>query len=109
VAFFRMKQMILAWTFRRPVTTRYPFEPRKVIPGSRGNLEIQVASCVFCGLCAKRCPTDALQVDRPNKNWNIDRLRCIACGGCVEVCPKKSLRLTGDHGIPTVTKDVETF
>ena len=109
MAFFQMKKMILAWTFRTPVTTKYPFEPRKICPGSRGRLDVKISDCIFCTLCAKRCPTQALDVDRTNKKWHIDRLRCISCGYCVEVCPKKCLHLTGDHGIPTVTKDMETF
>jgi formate hydrogenlyase subunit 6/NADH:ubiquinone oxidoreductase subunit I len=109
MAFFQMKKMILAWTLRKPVTTNYPFEPRKIIPGSRGRLDIQISACIFCGICAKRCPTDALVVDKPNKKWHIDRLRCISCGACTEACPKKCLQLTGDHGIPAVTKDMETF
>ncbi|MEI6971722.1 MAG: 4Fe-4S dicluster domain-containing protein [bacterium] len=109
MAFFQMTKMILGWTFRTPVTTSYPFTPRKICPGSRGRLDITIATCIFCSLCAKRCPTDALAVDKTNKKWHINRLRCISCGYCVELCPKKCLELTGDHGIPTVTKDRETF
>lgn len=109
MAFFQMKKMILGWTFRTPVTTRYPFAPRKICPGSRGRLDITISQCIFCSVCAKRCPTDALVVDKTNKKWHIDRLRCISCGYCVELCPKKCLALAGDHGIPTVTKDMETF
>ncbi len=109
MAFFQMKKMILTWALRTPVTTRYPFEPRKPIPGSRGRLDITITSCIFCGLCAKRCPTEALKVDRPAKKWHVDRLRCISCGSCVECCPKKCLKLAEDHGIPTVTRDWETY
>jgi ech hydrogenase subunit F len=109
MAFFQMKKMILAWTFRKPVTTAYPFEPRKICPGSRGRLDVKISECIFCTLCDKRCPTQALDVDKANKKWRIDRLRCISCGYCVEVCPKKCLTLTGDHGIPTATKEMETF
>jgi hypothetical protein len=52
---------------------------------------------------------DDIGVDKINKKWHIDRFRCISCGYCVEVCPQKCLALAGDHGIPTVTKDKETF
>jgi len=108
MAFFEMKKMILDWAFRKPVTTHYPFEPRQPLPGSRGNLTIQVDLCIFCGACAKRCPTDALTVDRPGKKWHIDRLRCITCGACVDCCPKKCLALAGEHSAATVTRDRET-
>ena len=109
MAFFQMKKMILSWTLRRPITTGYPFEPRKIIPGSRGRLDVQISSCIFCGICAKRCPTGALDVDKPNRKWHIDRLRCISCGACVEACPKKCLQLTGNHGIPVATRQWERF
>ena len=53
--------------------------------------------------------TGALDVDKPNRKWHIDRLRCISCGACVEACPKKCLQLTGNHGIPVATRQWETF
>lgn len=108
MSFFRMAKTILTWTFRKPVTVRYPFEPRRIIAGSRGNLRFTAATCTHCTLCAKRCPTAAITVDRPNKTWGIDRLRCISCGYCVEICPKKSLSLDTAHTVPTRTKDKET-
>lgn len=47
--------------------------------------------CVFCGLCAKNCPEEAITVDRPNKSWTVDEDKCIKCGKCVSKCPKKCL------------------
>jgi ech hydrogenase subunit F len=93
----------------KPVTTRYPFEPRRVIHGSRGRLDFARETCVFCTVCAKKCPTGALRVNRAQKRWTIDRLLCISCGFCVEACPKKSLVLAAAHSGPSVTKDRETF
>ena len=48
-------------------------------------------SCVYCTLCAKKCPVEAITVDRENKTWAVDEEKCIKCGVCVEKCPKKSL------------------
>jgi ech hydrogenase subunit F len=107
MAYFEMSRLALRWALRKPVTTRYPFEPRRVIPGSRGQLVFTKENCVYCTVCAKKCPTGALTVNRAQKKWAIDRLLCITCGYCVEACPKKSLTLTTPHGVPTVTKDVE--
>jgi formate hydrogenlyase subunit 6/NADH:ubiquinone oxidoreductase subunit I len=104
-----MAPMVFGWAFRKPVTTRYPFEPRKALDGSRGRLVFNQQTCVHCTICAKKCPTGALAVDRANKTWSIDRLRCISCGACVDACPKKSLELSTEHGVPTRTKDKETF
>ncbi|HWQ93594.1 MAG TPA: 4Fe-4S binding protein [Clostridia bacterium] len=109
MAYFEMTRLALKWALAKPATSRYPFEPRQALPGSRGRLEFSRENCVFCNICAKKCPTGALVVNRTNKKWSIDRLRCISCGYCVEACPKKSLLLSTDHGVPVVTKDREVF
>jgi len=49
--------------------------------------------CVYCGLCAKNCPENALIVDRENKTWKVEEDECVDCGTCVTVCPKKVLAL----------------
>ena len=105
--YFQMSKLALKWLWRKPITSRYPFEPRQIIAGSRGQLVFRKESCVFCTVCAKKCPTGALVVIRAQKKWAIDRLLCITCGYCVEACPKKSLELTTRHGVPAVTKDRE--
>jgi len=109
MAYFEMTKLALKWALRQPPTTRYPFEPRRAIPLSRGNLVFTRETCVFCTVCAKKCPTGALVVSRAKSRWAIDRLRCISCGYCVEVCPKKSLALDTDHATPTVTRDREYY
>jgi len=109
MSYFAMSRLALKWAVSRPATTRYPFEPRQALAGSRGSLEFQRDNCVFCTVCAKRCPTGALHVNRTKKQWSIDRLCCITCGLCVEICPKKSMALRVEHTVPTVTKDPEEF
>ena len=107
--YFTMSMLALKWALKKPSTSCYPFEPRVELPGSRGSLVFARDSCVYCTVCAKKCPTGALAVNRAQKRWTIDRLRCITCGYCVEVCPKKSLELAAAHGAPAVTKDREFF
>ena len=107
MAYFQMTRLALKWAVSKPVTTRYPFEPRVPIAGSRGLLHFALETCVFCTVCAKRCPTGAIVVRRTPKRWGIDRLLCISCGACVDACPKKSLTLTTAHGVPAITKDRE--
>jgi ech hydrogenase subunit F len=109
MAYFQMSKLALKWALSKPATSRYPFEPRQPLAGSRGRLTFKKESCVYCTVCAKKCPTGALAVNRAQKKWAIDRLLCISCGYCVESCPKKSLELTTVHGIPAVTKDREFF
>jgi formate hydrogenlyase subunit 6/NADH:ubiquinone oxidoreductase subunit I len=83
----------------RPATRRYPFQKRDSFAGSRGRLEIDIASCIFCGMCAKRCPANALSVSRDPKSWTLDPYCCILCAYCVEVCPKKCLHMNPRHGV----------
>ena len=49
--------------------------------------------CVFCGLCAKKCPYGALSVDRQTKQWRVSDRRCRECGLCAAACPKHCLSL----------------
>jgi formate hydrogenlyase subunit 6/NADH:ubiquinone oxidoreductase subunit I len=109
MAYFSMSLLALKWAVKSPVTTRYPFAPRLELPGSRGALVFTKESCVFCTVCAKRCPTGALVVNRSKRKWAIDRLRCIACGYCVEACPKDSLTFAARHMGPAITRDRESF
>jgi len=107
MSYFTMTRLVLKWAFQKPPTRHYPFEPRHVIAGSRGQLTFDPATCVYCGVCVKKCPPKAIQVHRAQKKWSIDRLMCISCGYCVEACPKKSLALSTSHGVSLVTKDRE--
>jgi ech hydrogenase subunit F len=79
----------------RPATRRYPVEVREPFIGARGTLEFDLASCVFCGLCARRCPAAAITCVREERLFAIEQLSCIACGVCVDACNKDSLRLAG--------------
>jgi ech hydrogenase subunit F len=81
----------------RPATRRYPFEVRAPFPGARGTLEFDLDTCVFCNICARRCPAAAITCVREDRYFAIEQLTCIACGVCVEVCNKNSLRLSVDR------------
>jgi formate hydrogenlyase subunit 6/NADH:ubiquinone oxidoreductase subunit I len=78
----------------RPPTRRYPIEVRDPFPGARGTLEFDLDSCIFCMLCARKCPTGAITCVRDERYFAIEQLNCIACGICVDVCSKDSLSLS---------------
>ena len=45
--------------------------------------------CASCGLCAKKCPFEAISKE---DLW-IDPLECEGCGICAEHCPQKALQM----------------
>jgi ech hydrogenase subunit F len=108
MSYFSMSKLAFKWMFSAPATSSYPFVPRLEMEGSRGWLVFNDESCVYCNVCAKKCPTGALQVVRAEKTMIIDRLSCITCGCCVEACPKGSFELSSGHGSPQTGKGRET-
>ncbi len=64
---------------------------------------VQVPSrCVYCTICAKKCPAGALEVDRAAKTWKLDEDSCVGCGTCAEACPKKAILMPGDEPVADV-------
>ena len=63
MAYFAMTKLALRWALTKPPTSRYPFEARRIIAGSRGRLVFTKDNCVYCTVCAKKCPTGALMVN----------------------------------------------
>jgi len=49
-------------------------------------------SCVSCGLCARACPVNALQVEE-GRRPQLDTSKCIGCCCCHEICPHRAVRM----------------
>ncbi len=47
--------------------------------------------CIFCGACKKICPAGAIEINRAEKIWAINRDKCINCGRCVKICKAAAL------------------
>ncbi len=75
----------------KPATRQYPMVRRASYKDTRGHIGINIDNCIFCGICSKKCPSNALTVDRNTKSWEIDPFKCIICNVCEEVCPKKCI------------------
>jgi len=97
---FGMVKNVLANLISRPSTRLYPFEKRPFFKGTRGSIDIEIEKCVFCGICQRRCPSNAIVVDRTNKTWTLDPYKCIICNVCVESCPKKCILSKQDFNHP---------
>lgn len=102
-----MSRIALRNLFSRPATRRYPFVVREPFAASRGRVVIDYQACTHCLACARRCPADAIVVDRAALTWSIDRFACVICGACVRVCPKKCLSLTNERCRPLDAADAE--
>jgi ech hydrogenase subunit F len=100
-------KIVARWALSRPATRLYPFEKRAFYKNTRGAISIEIDKCIFCGICQKKCPTQAIIVTKPTKDWQINRLRCIACNACVEACPKKCLAMENMYSPAVVVKGAD--
>ena len=75
-------------------------DAKPAIPGNRpykkaGNVGLVPKAgpdCTGCGLCAKRCPTQAID---PKNLKTADGKKCISCMRCVSACPQKARKVNG--------------
>ncbi|WOF15801.1 4Fe-4S dicluster domain-containing protein [Methanoplanus sp. FWC-SCC4] len=97
---FSITKTIFKTLARGPSTIRYPFEPAKKFEATRGQIEIRMEDCIFCGLCSRHCPSDCIEFSKNDRTWQINRFRCISCNSCVEACPKNCLSMTNQYHAP---------
>lgn len=48
-------------------------------------------SCVYCGMCEKACPTQAITIDRKQKIAVISNYDCVQCNKCNDTCRKDAI------------------
>ncbi len=109
MSLLNISSIILGSLFSKPATEEYPIKGRVFSEHARGGIENRIDSCIYCGICVKKCPTGALTVSRSDKEWTIERFKCIACGACVSACPKKCLDMVNHYTPPSVRKTVDRY
>ena len=93
----KMLKTVLKQFTRKPVTTMFPAEPAKHFDGTRGHIVFDASKCTSCTICMKRCPSQAIVVDRTAKTWTIDRFRCVICSQCAELCKFGALSISYEY------------
>jgi Pyruvate/2-oxoacid:ferredoxin oxidoreductase delta subunit len=69
---------------------------------------VDIKTCSGCGICARRCPVDAVTM-RAFSNGKIfpeiNINQCIGCGVCSRFCPSKSIELKRRYEAKFIPKD----
>lgn len=90
---------VLGGLLKKPATELYPFVREEAPEPLRGHLVWDSSSCTGCGLCAKDCPSSAIEMivlDRKAKRfvmrYHLDQ--CTFCAQCVESCRQGCISLS---------------
>jgi len=106
----KMPQMIMeivSAVFKKPFTRQYPFISPKVPEGLRGRQIFHPERCISCGLCARDCPAEAIEmIEVSGKKMPLIHLeRCIFCYVCVENCPRNALTGSTFYELASTNKE----
>ena len=101
-----MLKEVVSQIFRRPATRKYPEVKPEVPEGFRGRQIFDVDLCIGCGLCARDCPSEAIEmVDVEGKKRPLFHLDlCIFCYQCAESCPRNAIKTSGFFELASTNK-----
>lgn len=68
--------------------------PVRVPPKFRGKIVYERDACTGCTLCAKVCPSHAIEILPETKKMRIWITQCIFCSQCTDTCPKNGLSMS---------------
>ena len=102
---FKMTPQVLKNLFSRKATRPYPRVSRTPYARVRGALLNDIGNCSFCSLCALKCPSHCITVDKEPATWRYDPFACIFCGICVSACTEKCLHQACEYRDPVTVRE----
>ena len=103
---FNMTPTILRNFLGDRATRRYPHMIRPSFENARGAIHNDIHICTFCGVCAAKCPSQCISVDKKAAAWSYNPSACVCCGVCVESCTSGSLQQERDYRKPAREKEM---
>jgi len=68
--------------------------PVPLPPRFKGKLAYDRTKCTGCGLCARVCPANVIEVHKEQKYITVFQGHCIQCEQCCEACPTNCLSMS---------------
>jgi formate hydrogenlyase subunit 6/NADH:ubiquinone oxidoreductase subunit I len=102
---FKMTPNVLKNLFSKKATRRYPRVVRTPFEGVRGALFNDIEKCAYCGICALKCPSQCITVDKKAAIWRYDPFVCVFCGICVDACAGKCLHQKSEFRNPVSERE----
>lgn len=103
---FKMTPNIIRNFVTKRATRRYPHEVRAPFEGARGELYNEIEKCTFCRICAVKCPSQCITVDKKTATWECNPFACVYCGICVDVCREKCLHQKCQYRPPVCEREI---
>ncbi|MDR0499864.1 MAG: 4Fe-4S ferredoxin [Coriobacteriales bacterium] len=106
---FMLGKMSLRNLFKKPATKLYPIEKPQYFQMTKGHIENNIDSCIFCSICEKKCPAAAISVNKSTTTWSINPYCCVQCYICVRNCPKNCLSMKSEYAPAARQKTQQSF
>ena len=95
--------------FKKPATSKYPFEKREIHKSYAGMIAFEQEKCIGCNLCVRNCPANAIKIVKIEDKEKVfgcelSLANCIFCSQCVYSCPKKALSTTSNFELAQIDK-----
>ena len=106
-----MVKELLRNLFKKPATSKYPFEKKLPFKGFRGRPIWDMTRCTGCRLCYLDCPSGAIEINgkglKAEFKHHLDR--CLFCGQCEEVCPVNAITMTTEYELASFKRSEMIF